>query len=110
MSNRWSLLIQVLLIAALSLVLSLPSLAAGDQARGKELVNSSGCKGCHKIDGKGGTLGPDLDGVGKRLSAAEILKQLKNPKARNPSSMMPSFSYLPQKDLQALVNYLESLK
>jgi mono/diheme cytochrome c family protein len=110
MRNRCSLLIRILLVAALSLVLALPALAADKHARGKELVNSSGCKGCHKIDGMGGSLGPALDRVGKRLSAAQILQQLKNPKARNPSSMMPSFSHLSQKDLQALVDYLESLK
>ena len=110
MSKRCRLLIRILFVAALSLVLALPALAAGNNARGKELINSSGCKGCHKIDGKGGALGPALDGVGKRLSAAQLRQKLVNPKAKNPSSMMPSFSYLPQKDLQALVDYLERLK
>jgi ubiquinol-cytochrome c reductase cytochrome b subunit len=95
--------------AALSLALAVPALAA-DDARARELINSLGCKGCHQLDGEGGTLGPALKGVGSRLKEKDIREQLLNPKAKNPKSMMPAFTSLPEKDLKILVEYLSSLK
>jgi len=102
-------LIKLAAAAALSLALTTPALAA-DDARAKELINSLGCKGCHQLDGAGGTLGPALNGAGSRLKAADIREQLLNPKAKNPKSMMPSFAHLPESDLKTLVDYLASLK
>lgn len=98
--------------AALTLALAFLSSAAfaADSARGRELVNSLGCKGCHKVEGKGGSVGPALDGVGKRLSADQIQKKLLDPKTTNPKSTMPSYKHLPQDDLKAVVGYLSSLK
>jgi cbb3-type cytochrome oxidase cytochrome c subunit len=110
MSSVCSRFIKTLILIALTLPFTSPALAAGDEVRGRELINSSGCKGCHKIEGQGGSLGPALDGVGKRLTPEQLRQQLVNPKARNPSSTMPSFSHLPNKDIQALVDFLEGLK
>lgn len=89
--------------------LSSPALAAED-ARGRELVNSLGCKGCHKIGGSGGAVGPALDGVGKRLSAEQIQKKIVDPKSVNPKSTMPSYKHLPPADIKALVGYLAAQK
>jgi mono/diheme cytochrome c family protein len=83
---------------------------AADLARGQELVNSLGCKGCHKIGDSGGTLGPALNGIGKRMTAMQIRRQLVDPKANNPQSLMPSFQRLPAEDIQTLVDYLGTLK
>lgn len=83
---------------------------AADGGRGRELVNSLGCKGCHKVEGKGGSVGPALDGVGKRLGADQIQKKLMDPKTTNPKSTMPSYKHLPQEDLKAVVGFLSSLK
>ena len=92
--------------ATLCLATSTPARAADAQ----ELINSLGCKGCHQIAGSGGALGPALDGVGSRLQEKELRQQMVNPKAKNAASMMPSFSHLPEKDLQTLIDYLKSLK
>lgn len=35
-------------------------------ARGEKLFRETGCKGCHKLDGVGGILGKELDGVGSQ--------------------------------------------
>ncbi|MEE8311855.1 MAG: c-type cytochrome [Candidatus Binatia bacterium] len=35
-------------------------------ARGVELARDSGCQGCHMVDGKGGSLGPDLSREGEK--------------------------------------------
>jgi len=92
--------------ATLCLAPTAPALAADAQ----ELIDSLGCKGCHQIAGNGGALGPALDGVGSRMQEKELRQQLVNPKAKNAASMMPAFDHLPEKDLQALVDYLKGLK
>ena len=59
-------------------LLSLP----GDAARGKELFfkpQGTQCAVCHKAGGQGGDVGPDLTGVGKRLSKRQILESLLDP-------------------------------
>ena len=78
--------------------------ASEDEARGRELVNSLGCKGCHKIGGSGGAMGPALDGLGKRLEDDSIREQLIKGGAG-----MPSYQHLSKEDLDALVDYLEKL-
>lgn len=90
-------------------LLSAPGFAA-DAARGKELINSLGCKGCHKLDDKGGTVGPALEKVGSRLSEAQLRQKLLDPKATNPKSMMPAYKHLPEKDIEAMVEFMEELK
>jgi len=102
-------LVKLVMCVALSLVIATPALAA-DTARALELINSLGCKGCHQLNGEGGTLGPAFDGMGKRMQEKAIREQLVNPKAKNPNSMMPSFANQPEKDLKVLVDYLKSLK
>ncbi|MFO0966226.1 MAG: PQQ-dependent sugar dehydrogenase [Gemmataceae bacterium] len=54
----------------------------GDAARGRELFFKSAglqCATCHKIDGKGGSLGPDLSDVGKKYSRGQILESILEP-------------------------------
>ena len=94
----------------LALAFVSPAPAAFDAAHAKEIIKSQGCLGCHRIAGSGGTFGPALDGVGKRLSAKQIRTKLLDPKSSNPNSAMPSFGQLPAKDLAAVVEYLEQLK
>lgn len=56
---------------------------------GAALFKDKGCFGCHKMDGTGGTLGPDLTHVGSRLSRETIAKILENPRSVNPQGIMP---------------------
>lgn len=97
-------------IAALALVLAAPALAAGNPSRAVELLNALGCKGCHRLNSEGGTLGPALDGVGKRLDKQKIRRKLIDPKAMNPGSMMPSFAHIPEQDIDLLADYLGGLR
>ncbi len=57
-------------------------------------------------------LGPDLMHVGTRttLTAEELAAHLAAPRVRRPWSIMPSYGYLPAGDLDALAQYLTSLK
>ena len=79
--------------------------------QGKSLFSSQGCTGCHMIDGKGGSVGPNLTNIGSQgLSKDWLIVQIKDPKKHNPSSIMPSFSSISEQDINALTTFLESLK
>ena len=62
------------------------SLHGGDKARGKEILRGKAeteCLRCHKIEwGEGGQVGPDLVGVGQRLSRADLLASICDPNRR----------------------------
>ena len=72
----------------------------GDPARGKAVaVNSDmgNCVICHHIpvpelpEGAAGDIGPDLAGVGARLTAPELRQRVVNPKAIDPDTVMPAY-------------------
>ncbi|MGZ6219329.1 MAG: cytochrome b N-terminal domain-containing protein [Syntrophales bacterium] len=84
---------------------------SADAKAGSELLKSNGCAACHRIGGAGGSIGPDLSGEGiKGRSRQWLGDQLRNPKAHNPASNMPSFAALGDKAIEQLVEYLLSLK
>lgn len=68
------------------------------------------CPECHTIKGIGGSTGPNLTVVGKRRSRDYIVAQIMSPASHNPNTAMPSFKHLPEKDIQALADYLSGLK
>jgi cytochrome c551 len=49
------------------------AIVTGDEAKGKEVYDASGCASCHIIDGQGGDAGPELTKVGQ-LRGAGYLK------------------------------------
>ncbi len=102
--------IKATLAAGLLGLLVLPSLASADEATARKLINSLGCKGCHTIEGSGGSIGPNLDKVGSQMAPEAIKQQLLNPKANNPNSIMPSQAHLSADDINALVEFLSNLK
>jgi mono/diheme cytochrome c family protein len=56
-------------------------------------------------------LGPDLMHIGSRIDDADGLRaHLDDPRAERPWSIMPSYRYLTQGDLDALAEYLLSLR
>ena len=47
--------------------------------RGRELFAAAACFKCHRFDGQGGIIGPDLTGVGKRFNSRYLLESLIEP-------------------------------
>ena len=60
-------------------VLIAQDVPAGDAARGKALVESSGCFGCHRIDDRGSRLGPNLTRIGGRRTPVRLRQALVAP-------------------------------
>lgn len=79
-------------------------------ARGKIVFDHSGCIGCHRIRGKGGTMGPDLSEEGLvGHSEGWLDTQFINSKANFPNSPMPNFTFLKPDQLHDLAQYISSL-
>jgi quinol-cytochrome oxidoreductase complex cytochrome b subunit len=72
---------------------------------GAVAVAGQGCLTCHKIGENGGTLGPELTNIGSELPAAGIRRTL-----LNPSGIMPPYTELPEEKLDAITEYLASLR
>jgi cytochrome c oxidase cbb3-type subunit 3 len=53
----------------------------GDPSRGQTIYASSGCAGCHRINGHGGSLGPDLSGIGAARAVAYLRESITSPDA-----------------------------
>jgi mono/diheme cytochrome c family protein len=92
--------------------------ARADEAkikRGMEVYAEQKCSLCHSIADKGNKKGP-LDGVGSKLSEADIKEWIVNPKGMTEKTKatrkppMKAYPNLPAADLEALVEYLDSLK
>ncbi len=69
------------------------------------------CIGCHKIDGDGGTEGPDLSHAGSEPDAATLRRWIVDPELVDPDAEMPSFGdRLSDVQLDAISRYLSSRK
>jgi len=92
----------------------LESVAPDDQgleeqvALGEELFEERGCIGCHTIEGKGGTLGPDLTRAGFMLQTQFIFRWILSPQSFKPDTRMPNLG-LPEEDALAIALYLGTL-
>jgi cytochrome c2 len=67
------------------------------------------CIGCHKIEGDGGTDGPDLTHEGTKHDAATLRRWIVDPELVDPDADMPSFGdRLTTAQLDAISSYLAS--
>jgi len=104
-----------------------------EEARGREVFLSNGCNYCHTqyvreedtamgAVSQGGDYvfdnpmilgsertGPDLSYIGRKRSKAWEIAHWKDPRQLSPLSIMPSFEFLPDQDLQAMSAYLFAL-
>jgi len=80
-----------------------------EASEGYRVIQRYGCLSCHKLAGKGSSVGPALDGVGSRRDRRWLEAWIRSPWSVKPGSRMPTL-HLPPKDLRAVVNFLSALK
>jgi len=91
---------------------------AGGSTDPQALVNAAGCIGCHKVNGTGGAIGPDLSRVGARRSAQAIRQKILDPASsvakgyEQFAGVMPKTfgTMLNAAQLEALVQFLAAQK
>jgi mono/diheme cytochrome c family protein len=92
----------------------------GDPVRGREVFLQNtvlSCNRCHALEGRGGGIGPSLDGVGSRLTKDGLLQSIVDPNAVMAESWPASVSAMPalrsfmtKQELADLVSFLTDLK
>ena len=60
----------------------------GDGRRGAAVYAGLDCARCHTVRGRGGIVGPDLDDIGARRSAAHLREALLDPEAAVPTGFL----------------------
>ncbi len=90
--------------------------------KGMRLFEKDNCIACHRIDGVGGKVGPNLSHVGKTKSLSWIEAQIVDPKVHFrygvPTTVnghtylviMPEFKHISASQLNTIARYLKSLK
>jgi cytochrome c1 len=90
----------------------------GSVERGRELIESAGCKGCHVVTPKDREvrktdvpydIAPELGRIGSKVNPDWLLGWIKNPKQYNPNTTMPNLR-LTDSEAQDIVAYLMSLR
>jgi ubiquinol-cytochrome c reductase cytochrome b subunit len=84
---------------------------SGDPSQliGAAVFQNKNCRNCHALEGIGGHRGPDLDGVGTRLTQGQLIDQISNgtPGGGN----MPAYGkQLNPAEMATLVEFLASLR
>jgi ubiquinol-cytochrome c reductase cytochrome b subunit len=80
------------------------------EAQARRLLNSQGCKACHRIGEAGATTGPNLEKVGRRLTREQLRAKLANPQRRHANGRIADFSHLQDSELDALALFLSNRK
>lgn len=99
---------------------NVPIPVEGDLKKGKEIVASVGCMGCHRLgprdpsealtrDSLRREQGPNLSGLGSKTSQAWLYNWLKNPHSYNPQTKMPDLR-LSDEEAAHVAAYLASLR
>ncbi|HXG46333.1 MAG TPA: PVC-type heme-binding CxxCH protein, partial [Methylomirabilota bacterium] len=95
--------------------------AAGDAKRGEDLFHNSpvaACASCHQVGGRGGDVGPILDGIAVRADKAYITESLMDPNAKMAkgfesltiSPMPPLGVLLKEQEVADILAYLDTLR
>jgi len=91
----------VLLLLAASLI---SGCKKKDYPTGEEVYKGE-CAKCHKLNGSGGTKGPDLTGIFEKHDEQYVRDYTVDPRSIKPDSVMPP-AELDDKQLEMLMDYL----
>lgn len=86
------------------------AVATAGLSPGAAVFQNRGCMNCHSLLGKGGTFGPPLDDVGRRLTLEQIMRYTRTPKSVNPDALMPPQKDLSEKELEVVSRFLAGLR
>ncbi len=75
---------------------------------GAMLYQEKFCGSCHQVNGVGMKVGPGLNGVGTRRTAAWLAQNFREPQKMSPGTMMPPYPF-PAKDMDNMIGYLLTL-
>lgn len=64
-----------------------------DAEKGGEVFRRSRCVTCHAVNGRGGTLGPELTHVGAKASREWLYSWIRDPHRLQPKTLMPRFRF-----------------
>jgi sulfur oxidation c-type cytochrome SoxX len=64
-----------------------------DAEKGGEVFRRSRCVTCHAVNGRGGTLGPELTHVGSKASRDWLYTWIRDPHRLQPKTLMPQFRF-----------------
>jgi cytochrome c oxidase cbb3-type subunit III len=65
------------------------AMISGDPVKGEKIfTQTAGCSTCHMVQGRGGSLGPDLSRVGESRSAAYLVESIREPSRELSSGML----------------------
>lgn len=74
----------------------------------RSLERRFACLGCHRIGGRGGMIGPMLDGLGTRADLAYGIAVVRDPSRTIPGTIMPH-QPMPERESRRLATYLIGL-
>ncbi len=94
------------IILPVILLLLTPQVHAANGTDARELINALGCRGCHRFEGNGGSIGPSLDRVGRRYDRQAVLRLLRTPPPVETGTPMPTYAFLPAGTLETLADFL----
>ena len=78
-----------------------------DTEKGGEIFRRSRCVTCHSLNGRGGTLAPELAHVGSKVSRDWLYTWIRDPHRLQPKTLMPRFRFADD-ELRDLAAYLAS--
>ncbi len=107
-------LIRRLFILVLALTFSqVPTSVSAEEApeiNARRLINALGCKGCHRLEGAGGSLAPELDKIGSRMTREQIRNHMTAHASSRQGGFMPSYNTTSQAELENLSEFLYNLR
>ena len=74
-------------------------------AAGKKIFSDARCISCHSVEGRGGTLAPELSRIAGKVQPGWLLEFLQQPKRHAANSKMPRYRFREQ-DARALAAYM----
>jgi mono/diheme cytochrome c family protein len=86
-----------------------PAPPPGDAARGQELFETVGCRGCHAVGGEESTFGPNLQNIGGKTSPGWIYTWIRDPRSYSEIARMPNLR-LSEEEAANITAYLLTLR